>query len=167
LKRSTFLLLSALLVSLFIYLFYRTDRTVVNSLFNFIFGKGNYQALKASIHAHLPLNEFIIFSLPEGLWVFCITVTSKDLYLKIGKTEIHIAILPLIFVVGLELLQWLHVTNGTFDFIDIMTAVLFWMIGFFLVEEENPKQYFLKQADKRSLVFLMSYLIVYLAHVFK
>lgn len=166
-KRSTFLLINALLLSLFIYLFYRTDRTLINSMFNYIFGSENYQSLKTEVRTYLPLNEFLIFSLPEGLWVFCITITAKDLYVKIAKTEIHVAILPLVFVLGLELLQFLHIANGTFDIVDILTAVLCWMVGFFLIEDELPKQYLLKKADKRSLVFLASYLIVYLAHVFK
>ncbi|MDQ7947954.1 MAG: hypothetical protein REI78_12470 [Pedobacter sp.] len=166
-KRAHILLIAALLVSLFIYLFYRTDRTVINTLFNFIFGIENYQSLKASIRFYLPLHEFVVYSLPEGLWVFCITVTSKDLYLKLARSEVHCAIFPLTFVVALELMQWLHLTNGTFDVVDILTAILFWMLGFFIIEEDRPKQNPLKQLNKRSLIFLMSYLIVYLAHVYK
>jgi hypothetical protein len=166
-KRSTYLLIITLLVSLFIYLFYRTDRTVINTLFNFIFGTHNYQSLKGTIRFNLPLNEFIIYSLPEGLWVFCITLTSKDLYFRIGRFEIHFAILPLVFVIGLEILQLFHITNGTFDFVDIFTAIQCWMIGYYLIEEENPKHYPLKQLNKRSVLCLMSYLIVYLAHVSK
>jgi uncharacterized membrane protein len=167
LKRSTFFLLLALFSSLFIYLFYRTEHTVVNSLFNIIFGHRNYHALKASIHTYLPLNEFIVFSLPEGLWVFCITLTSKDFYLKIGRATIHLAILPLIFVIGLEILQLFHITNGTFDFLDILTALLSWMVGFFLVEEGNPKQHPFKPINKKTIALLASYAIVYLAHVSK
>jgi uncharacterized membrane protein len=164
-KRSTYFLIIALVISLFIYLFYRTDRTVINSIINVLFGAENYQALKTTIRSSLPLPEFVIYSLPEGLWVFCITLTSKDLYLRINKTEIHFAILPLIFVISLEILQFFNITNGTFDFVDIFTAIQFWMIGYFIIEEENEKHYPLKKINKRSVMCLMSYLIVYLAHV--
>jgi hypothetical protein len=167
LKRPTFFLVTALLISLFIYLFYRTDRTLVNSLFNIFLGQQNYQALKAVVRHQFPLHDFVIYSLPEGLWVFCITVTSKDLYIKFDRLDVHCAVLPLLFVVGLELLQWFQITNGTFDVIDILTAILFWMLGFFIIEEEKPKQHPFKRLNNRSLIFLMSYLIVYLAHVFK
>jgi len=125
-KKNYVLIILLLLFSLFIYLFYRTEKTVINELFVSIISFDKYVELRNSIANTLPLNEHIIYSLPEGLWVFCITLTSKFLFLKIGHREIGCVFIPLIFSIALEFFQLLNLTNGRFD-------LGYWHINFFLV----------------------------------
>ena len=153
--------------SLFIYLFYRTEKTVVNEIFISIISFDRFIELRKSITNTLPLNKHIIYSLPEGLWVFCISLTSKRLFLKVGSLEINLLFVPLIFSIGLELFQLFHLTNGRFDFWDIGFSILFWSIANYLVTHKNTKQNILNPFTIKSFICILSYLIVYLAHVWK
>ncbi|MDI9364128.1 MAG: hypothetical protein QM541_04190 [Flavobacterium sp.] len=157
----------SLLLSLFVYLFYRTEKTVINEIFISIISFDKFAELRKEITNILPLNEHIIYSLPEGLWVFCITLTSKHLFLKVGKLEINLFFIPLVFSIGLELFQLLHLTNGRFDFWDIGFSILFWAVANYLINYKSIRQNILQPFTLKSFICLLSYLIVYLAHVWK
>lgn len=163
-KNYAFVILS-LLTSLFIYLFYRTQKTVVNEIFISLLSADKYHALREKISGNIPLNEYIIYSLPEGLWVFCITLTSKFLFIRFGKREVDLVFMPLIFSVGLELMQLLHFTNGRFDFWDIGVSCMFWAIAKYWVKGTHSRQNILQPYTARSFICICSYGIVYLAHV--
>ena len=161
-------IIPSLLISLFIYLFYRTEKTVVTDLLISIITKENYLLLKHSIVQKLPLNEYIIFSLPEGLWVFCITLTSKDIYLSHKDRMINFAFLPLIFSIGLEIFQLVELTNGRFDVFDILVSIFFWFVAYFVIDHQSTnKQHLFSSFNNKSVAFLASYAIVYLAHVWQ
>ena len=166
-KKHHYFIILSLLVGLFVYLFYRTEKTVINELFISIISFENFVELRKSITNALPLYEHVIYSLPEGLWVFCITLTSKFLFFKIGRHEINLLFFPLIFSIGLELFQLLHLTNGRFDFWDIGFSVLFWFIANYLVTYKSTRQNILNPFTIQSIICILSYLIVYLAHVWK
>src|SRR5688572_119154 len=124
----------------------------------------NFYALRSNVSFALPLNEHIIYSLPEGLWVFCITLTSFPFFLKIDKFKINLVYLPLIFSIGLELFQLFNLTNGRFDLWDIGLSVLFWRLANYLMKHEIEKQNILNPFAINSFICVLSYLIVYLAH---
>lgn len=166
-KKKYFLVIVSLAISLFIYLFYRTEKTVVTDLFISLISFDRYVGFKESIVNNLILNEHIINSLPEGLWVFCITITSKNFFLKIGNREINLLFLPLIFSIGLEFFQLFKLTNGRFDFWDIGFSIAFWAIANYLMKQKNSKQNILRPFNTTSLICVLSYLIVYLAHVWE
>lgn len=166
-KKNYYFIALSLLLSLFVYLFYRTEKTVINEIFIYIISFDKFAELRKEVINILPLNEHIIYSLPEGLWVFCITLTSKYLFLKIGKREINLLFLPLAFSIGLELFQLLHLTNGRFDFWDIGFSVFFWAVANYLINSKGIRQNILHPFTINSFVCLLSYLIVYLAHVWK
>jgi hypothetical protein len=154
-----------MLPALGIYLFYRTEKTVINEIFIAIFSYDTFTALRTGITTTLPLEEHIVYSLPEGLWVFCITLTSKFLFVNAGRYRIHLLYLPLVFSTGLECFQLLHLTNGRFDFWDIGASVLAWVIAAYLVPFTNKRQNILHPFSTRSAMCMLSYLVVYLAHV--
>jgi hypothetical protein len=164
-KKIYFLIVLPLLISLFIYVFYRTQNTIINELFIYIFSAESYMALRKSITNAFPLNGYIIYSLPEGLWVFCVTLTSRSLYVKTGSREITLILVPLIFAIGLELLQLMHFTNGRFDAMDIWVSLIFWGIANYLIDHKVPRQNLFDPFNIRSFICLLSYMIVYLAHV--
>lgn len=166
-KKKYYLIALSLLISLFIYLFYRTEKTVITELFISIISFDAFVELQKTIIKILPLNERIIYSLPEGLWVFCITLTSKNLFLKVGSHEINLIFAPLVFSIGLELFQLLHLTNGRFDFWDIGFSVCFWAMAHYLPHFNSKRQNILSPFNIRSFICLLSYLIVYLAHVWE
>lgn len=157
----------SLLISLFIYLFYRTERTVVNDIVIRIISFQTYTILKAYIVNALPLNNIVIYSLPEGLWIFCITLTSKPYYIKLNNWRVDCVFIPLIFSFILEILQLVHITNGRFDFMDIGFAAVFWILGSYFLNDKSEKQNIINTPNSKTIVCLASYCIVYLAHVFK
>jgi hypothetical protein len=167
LKRIFYYIFGALFISLFIYLFYRTEKTVVNDLLIMLLSRDHYIALKHSIQNQLPLSEFIVFSLPEGLWVFCITLTSRGFYIKIKELKINCIVFPLLIAIGLEFFQLFGVANGRFDYADIISSVLFWLLGCYIIIPSTPKKQLFKTFDDRTALCLSSYAIIFLAHVWK
>ena len=157
----------SLLVSLFIYLFYRTENTVVNELLISIISFDTYAAWKANVVHFIPINDTIVYSLPEGLWVFCITLTLKPYYVKLRNRRIDCVFIPLVFSIGLEILQLLHITNGRFDLMDIGVSIVFWSIGNFAFGNKAAKQNILASLNLKTVICVISYAIVYLSHVFK
>ena len=166
-KKSYCFIILALSFSLFIYLFYRTERTVINEIFISLISFDRFVEWRKNITDTFPLNKHIIYSLPEGLWVFCITLTSKYLFLKIGRRQFNLLFFPLIFSIGLELFQLLHLTNGRFDFWDIGASVLFWAIANYFINLQSVDRNVLKPFTINSFICILSYLIVYFAHVWK
>jgi hypothetical protein len=163
-KRTYSLAAVALSISLFIYLFYRSESTVVNELMAFIFSSNVYTQVRHTVSHAIPLSEPVIFSLPGGLWVFCLTLLSKDLYLRIRNNRIQVALLPILFVIGLEFLQLIHFTNGTFDPWDIGSYLAFWLLGYFGLPSRD-QQNVLSPFTLKGFLCLACFLSVYLAHV--
>ena len=132
-KRNYLLIAISLAISLFIYLFFRTEETVITKVFIFIFGLKNYLFIKEIILETFHLYSFIIYSLPEGLWVFTATILSKNIFINIKNRSCYCVYVPLIFSVGLELMQFFHLTHGSFDMLDILLSLFFWMIANYLL----------------------------------
>jgi len=165
LKKHYWYIFFALMTSLFIYVFYRTDKTLVNQIIIQLISFKTYQSLKQTITANLPLNEYLIYSLPEGLWVFCITLTSKEFYFDLFKKRINCVFIPLLFVVSLELFQLFHITNGRFDFFDIGISLFFWFIAAKIIDTQQRLENLFHSLNYNSVFCLLSYCIIYLAHV--
>jgi hypothetical protein len=157
----------SLLISLFIYLFYRTEKTVVNEMVISIISFKTYALLKVTVVNFLPINKIVVYSLPEGLWVFCITLTSKPYYVKLNNWRINCVFIPLIFCFSLEIFQLFHFTNGRFDFMDIAISALFWLIGNYVFNDKADKQDILASLNSKTMVCVATYCIVYLSHVVK
>ena len=155
----------SLLFSLFIYLFYRTEKTVINELSIQILSIHTYAAWRQAVTDLLPLSKPIIFSLPEGLWVFCITLTSKHFYIQLKNRQLPCVFFPLIFSIGLEVFQLLQWTKGRFDFLDIWVSVLFWTVARYGFADTTSRQNIVTPLTNKSLLCFSSYAIVYLAHV--
>lgn len=166
-KKNHYFIIISLLISFFIYLFYRTEKTVITEIFISAISLDNYVELRNLITGTITLNDHVIYSLPEGLWVFCITLTSKNLVLRIANQEIDCVFIPLIFSIGLELFQLFHLTNGRFDFWDIDMSIFFWCVANYAINHQPEKQNILQPVNVKSSLCFMSYAIVYLAHVWQ
>ena len=163
-KKNYWLILFSLLLSLCIYVFYRTEKTLINEMIIWHVPYDNFYALRSNVSFALPLNDHIIYSLPEGLWVFCITLTSYSFFLRIDKFKINLLYLPLIFSIGLELFQLFNFTNGRFDLWDIGLSIFFWGLANYAMKHQIEKQNILNPFTINSFICVLSYLIVYLAH---
>lgn len=166
-KKHYWYIFFALIISLFIYVFYRTDRTLINQMMIYLLSFKTYDNLKSSINSTFPLNKYIIYSLPEGLWVFCITLTSKEFYFNLYQKRINCVFIPLIFAIGLELMQLFHITNGRFDFLDIGISLLFWFIAAKIIDTKQNFENLFHSINQNSILCVSSYAIVYLAHVIR
>jgi hypothetical protein len=166
-RRKYIFICVSFLISLFIYLFYRTERTVVNEIVIRMISYETYTSLKTYIVKALPLNDIVIYSLPEGLWVFCITLTSKPYYIRLNNWRIDCVFIPLVFCFGLEISQLFHFTNGRFDFMDIGISTIFWLIGNYVFSDKSDKQNILASLNSKTMVCIATYCIVYLSHVIK
>jgi hypothetical protein len=166
-KKEHLLISIFLLISLFIYVFYRTGNTVISKLVICIISVEAYTNLKAAIVYSIPLSNVVIYSMPEGLWMFCITLTSKPFYTSLFGQRINCLYIPLIFCISLEILQLLQVTNGQFDYIDIVIFVQFWLLGRYALPIKNEQQHIFSSVNSKTYFCLVTYGIVYLAHVVK
>jgi hypothetical protein len=164
-KRTYSLIVITLSVSLFIYLFYRTEKTVVNELMMLLLPLDVFAEVRRNIAHVIPLSEPIIFSLPGGLWVFCTTVLSRDLYLKFGDHKIRTVAIPILFAVGLEFCQLVHFAKGTFDRWDVGFYLVFWLLACYGFQSHDTRQNITSPFTVRGFICLACFLSVYLAHV--
>jgi hypothetical protein len=158
-------ILAALSVSLFIYVVYRSEKTLVNELIIFLLSAETYAAIKNSVTNAIPLPASTIFSLPGGLWIFCATALSQDFYMKIRHYKIQVALAPILFAIGLEFCQLIHLTNGRFDTWDIIFYVLFWLLGYCSFPSHTTKKNIVSPFTLHGFICLACFLSVYLAHV--
>lgn len=164
-KKQYYTIFFALVTSLFIYLFYRTEHTIVNKALISLISFESYLDLKKTISLCVPLNSYVIYSLPEGLWVFSFALVSKNLFIKIGNLSLHLVYISIVFALGLELLQLFHIVNGQFDILDVLTSLLFWLLAHTIFNNSKFEILNLFNNNQRTILFLFTYCIVYLAHV--
>ena len=164
-KRTYSLVIITLLISFLIYLFYRTEKTLVNELVLLFVSADAFAQLRSGITQAVPLGEPIVYSLPGGLWVFCFTMVSKRLHVSITNHNIPLVALPIIFAAGLEACQLFHFTNGTFDVWDIGFYATFWWLAHSGFQARDDRPHVLSLSTPRGFIFLAIFLSVYLAHV--
>ncbi|HEY0741060.1 MAG TPA: hypothetical protein VGD40_06330 [Chryseosolibacter sp.] len=155
----------ALSISLFIYVFFRSEKTLVNELIVYVFSFPAYMSVKSAIVNRMPLPDTIIFSLPGGLWMFCVTAVSQGFYIKIKQYEVNVWMLPIQFALGLELCQLAELTNGRFDIWDIVFYLLFWLLAYGVYRSNSSKQNIAAPFTLHGFLCLACFLSVYLAHV--
>jgi hypothetical protein len=163
--KRTYSIVAALSICLFIYLFYRSEKTVVNELLILISSRDTYAAIKIMIMRALPLNELIVFSLPGGLWIFCATALSQGFYMKVWNYKLQVGLAPILFAVGLEVFQLVHLTNGTFDLWDVASYLTGWLLAWYAFRSQRSQQNILSPFTLNGFICLSCFFSVYLAHV--
>lgn len=154
----------ALFGSLFVYLVYRTPHTVVNIMLTGL-SHGRWSETITALRNHIPASPFVIYSLPEALWVFAATLVCKHLYFKIKTHNLHLAWTPFFYAVSLEFLQLLKITRGHFDVMDILPSFLFSLYAIYFIKCPLPTQQLLSRINYRTFFFIYIYAIVFLSHV--
>ena len=164
-KLKSILIWLALLISLYIYLFYRTENTVVNLVFVKLFSLEVYHRIRFFVDSNIRLNNVIIYSIPHALWTFVITMSSYSYQVKVANFIVKLKYVPLFLILFFEGFQYLGILHGTFDWNDVILSVLFW--GIAIAFNYKIEKRFIGSLDKGELFCLMSYCIVFLAHVQK
>jgi len=148
-----------LLLSLFIYIFFRPHDVAVNRLFDFFIP---HSFLAFDIH----LSNWIVYNLPGALWVY----SFQTIFITKNEKGILFCLIPLSGALAIEVLQYFNLTDGTFDFMDIISYLISWILFMsFWVFKGNKIKWF-RSAEKIStrelftLAFFFSILI--LADVF-
>lgn len=141
-------------------IFYRTANNHAHFAFDFL-TLGNLDSLKSAIQSVAPLNDLLIYSIPEGLWVFSLTLLGSRIFVKIANKKIHFTHLAIIFALGLEACQFLHLTNGTFDVLDIIASLFFWTLALLLLREHRAASKEKSFLDIRMYLFIIAFCSVY------
>lgn len=152
--------LISLLISLYIYLVYRTDATNINQILN----TDSIHFIQNLRNQSITLPAWIIYSLPEGLWLFATTLCSKNLYFTWKDYKISLIYFPILFSFIVEFLQATHITNGIFDPMDLIISLCFWSMALLLKTPQNSLNIF-KQYHYRTFIVIFCYAIVYLSDV--
>jgi len=92
-----------LLIALALYILYRPMDIGVNRLGLMLFDASFYFSLIQDLKMVYPLSDFMIYSLPGGLWVFSLTVMSQKQIVELGPMKIDISKLPIMYALGLEM----------------------------------------------------------------
>jgi len=118
-----------LVLALAIYIIYRPIDVGVNKLGSILFGLSSYDEFVHPLVQAFPLSDFIVYALPGGLWVYSLTVASKFQSLRLKRVVIDLSILPIVYALGLELCQYLGITDGRFDPLDIIAYIFAWLLA--------------------------------------
>ncbi len=140
-----------LFVSLVLYVFFRSENIVINQII--------YNFYPKPFRFSPNFSNFLIYNFPQGLWVFSTTLVSKNLYLR----KFNLAFLSLIFSFYIEAIQYYHLTNGTFDYWDLITAFVSFTIAYYGIPCPYKKEQLLKRFNFRTVLFSFCYLIVFLS----
>jgi hypothetical protein len=152
-------------IALFIYVFYRTDKTVINQIILLFVSTQKFAFARESVTSALPLPNWVLFSMPEALWVFCATLLSIKLYFKICKLTVSCVYIPIGFAILWEIFQLNNVTNGYFDTTDLLLCTIAFILPICFYNKQSTDTYFLKPLNIRSVLFIAIFGIVYLSHV--
>lgn len=108
-----------LLLGILIYLLFRPDNLIYNNFFS--------SPIKLSIGINSKLTNFLIYSLPNGLW----SLSYSQLIFHINKVKSLKTILlssVMVFLgISIEILQIQGFINGTFDFYDIFSYIILYL----------------------------------------
>lgn len=152
-----------LLISLWIYVFYRIEQTLINRMIIAITSPLFFKEARQLMQDALKLPNFIIYSLPEGLWVFAVTIISENLTIRFKKIQISIIYMPLVVAYFIELIQYLSWSKGTFDWLDVMVIMSFWTLGYIYVKNNDTS----KTIKPKLIYVLLTYIMIVFSYVWK
>jgi hypothetical protein len=144
-----------LVTSLIIYVLFRPKDIVVNQLIYDLTGT-HTPGLK------LQGCGWLVYNLPGALWLYAFLSFSSQLRSRL------ITLLPLCLALGIEAVQLLKITDGTFDVMDVLFYLLAWLVFMYVSSlwknaETAPVLVKIRSGYKVAFVFFI--LIVFLSDV--
>lgn len=156
---------SPLLVSLFIYLGFRTDKTIVNQLFIYLFSVDMFHQIQFYLQSWIPLSGSFIYSLPEALWLFSVVLVAKNFHFNVLGKKIPSALVPLIYALVLEIMQGVHLTKGRFDWMDIEFALIAFAVAMTFKNSPSRSVHLFHSGSRPIILFVGSFILVVLSVV--
>ena len=113
-----------LLFGILIYIFLRPDNLIYNDLFS--------SPIKIKINTNSKVVNFLVYSLPNGLWSMSFSQLIFHIYkIRTLKTILLSSIMLFVGII-IELLQYQSFMNGTFDINDIFSYIMSYLIVLFI-----------------------------------
>ena len=109
-----------LLVGILIYIFLRPDDLIYNDLFS--------SPIKIKINTNSKVVNFLVYSLPNGLWSMSFSQLIFHIYKIRSLKTILLSSIMLFVGIMIELLQYQSFMNGTFDINDIFSYIISYLI---------------------------------------
>lgn len=139
-----------LLAGLSIYMLFRAQSLII---FDWFVGTGLWEFVELLRARSAALNDlipgFMIFSLPDALWVYSLTSLMLIIWNGSGGTSRLIWIsLGLILGAGAEIGQLLGLVRGTFDAVDLLLCIVAAVASLVLIA---PQAFTIKYREKTSL----------------
>lgn len=164
-KNIIFIILKVVLPILlagFIYLFYRSTETVIFKIINTVISSDALIRLRLFFQFNFSLTSVLIYSLPGGLWLYSFSNLVLIFFNKNEKTQYVLTLLILFFIVcTLELFQYLQITDGTFDLIDLLFYSFAILLSFITGKKSiNKNQYYIISKVERSPFVLLSGIVI-------
>ena len=138
-----------------IYIFFRSHHTVVNVLLaNFI----DIPVLQSK-------NYWIVYCLPGGLWLFSFQMA---IYLFVQTHKYLWVIFSLWCALGIEYVQFLHITDGFFDWLDVYTYLIFSVLSYLIFSLKRHLYPIFSQSNYSFKYFIFAFFcgIVFLSDLF-
>ena len=111
----------------FIYIFFRSEDILLFSwirLFNIDYSLVRYNNIE-----HNTITLYIIYSLPNGLWVLSGLLLLKMVIKNNKKVLLLYSILFVAISIFIEIGQYFGIILGTFDVFDLITIIVFSIVG--------------------------------------
>ncbi len=155
----------SLCAGLLLYVGFRTEKTLVNQLCIHFGGYTHFIEIRSVLMSLFNPPSFVKYSLPGALWVFAITLISKPVQFTYKTLQFPLVIVPLLWALGFELFQYWGCIRGVFDWADVLGSVLFWLLGIAIFPNFKSNWKHLPISKLHRTVCVLSYAVVYLAHV--
>jgi hypothetical protein len=99
-----------------------------------------FNVASAGAQPGLPL--WLIYSLPDGLWVYALTAFFVHIWSGVKSSPVKIFFLSLSLVLGAgsELGQLVRLVPGTFDWIDFFFYIIAAVLAFYFASGNNPER---------------------------
>ncbi|MFK7758238.1 MAG: hypothetical protein AB8B53_15010 [Flavobacteriales bacterium] len=110
-----------------IYLTCREGSLLINLIVEELAGGKLLESFKSLVSQTFKFSEASVSSLPSALWVFSTAMLSSRIQIKKKALWYLMFISPLLYSVSLEVLQYYHITDGTFDRVDLTYSVYGWL----------------------------------------
>ena len=107
------------------------------------------------------VGEWVIYSMPAMLWTFSLSLLGVVLGIDRRRRCWLIALIPLGLTLGLEFLQYLDYTDGTYDPMDIVAGLLGYLLAIVFVSKYNKPALVYDGLFLRRLLFGVLFSMVY------
>lgn len=130
-KNTVFInVLVPLLIGGLIYILFRNESLIMFNWFDYLGLLEQIKELRATLNPMKSiLPNWIYYSLADGLWTYAF-VSAYLIYYKVD----YWLLLPFLLSIGVEILQYFQLFQGTFDVIDLLCCIVGYTLPFLLLK---------------------------------